>query len=348
MYIPKINLTLAGQAVTDELWSDVGAGVLLLGHDAFFGNSEMEIYTGPGKTGTKLTETTDYVLLNEDADLTARAGAAVYTAIQIVNATYQSGALYFTYKAIADYAAIDDINAIKCLTGAKVGMEIYLAGSDDLRITAGFLHVNNGRDHYLQTDTETLLTGESALAGWKYVTVNNTGAVNIRNATGNADQRPTDSYFQWSGYIHDKGGYYYNASERIIGAIYRVSSSSWYIINCGEDGQETGENLIGSWERAGKIQMVHGRLNFSCAISTAVGSMFTSPTKAAAVWPVEFLPGVTPQVSYAATSTGFDCLISSVETPTATGHNGVYLMRPVTDPTSRARYVDFIAIGKWR
>ena len=276
MFIPKINLTLAGQAVTDELWSDVGAGVLLLGHDAFFGNSDMEVYTGPGKTGTKLTETTDYVLLNEDADLTARAGAAVYTAIQIVNATYQSGALYFTYKAIADYAAIDDINAIKCLTGAKVGMEIYLAGSDDLRITAGFLHVNNGRDHYLQTDTETSLTGESALAGWKYITINNAGAANIRNATGNANERPTDSYFQWAGYIHDKAGYYYNASERIIGAVYRVNSTSWRIINCGENGNEAGENANGTWERSGESQTCKIEVSYA-NVTIANGANYSSP-----------------------------------------------------------------------
>jgi len=346
MFIPKINLTLAGQAVTDELWSDVGAGVLLLGHDAFFGNSEMEIYTGAGKAGTKLTETTDYVLLNEDADLTAKAGQTVYTAIQIVNATYQSGTLYFTYKAVADYAATDDINAIKCLTGAKVGMEIYLAGSDDLRITPGFLHVNNGRDHYLQTDTETLLAGESALAGWKYVTVNNTGAVNIRNATGNANERPTDSYFQWSGYIHDKGGYYYNASERIIGAIYRVSSSSWYIINCGEDGEETGEDSLGAWERVGNVQTARGRYSVTCAIDQATGSIYISPV-ISPVWPAAFRTGESPQANYTPVTDAMPLFLLSYNKPTATGHNGIFLARAITS-SSATRHIDFVAIGKWR
>ena len=348
MFIPKINLTLAGQAVTDELWSDVGAGVLLLGHDAFFGNSDMEVYTGPGKTGTKLTETTDYVLLNEDADLTAKAGVAVYTALQIVNATYQSGALYFTYKAIADYAAIDDINAIKCLTGAKVGMEIYYAGSDDLRITAGFLHVNNGRDHYLQTDTETLLTGESVLAGWKYVTINNSGAVNIRNATGNANERPTDSYFQWAGYVHDKGGYYYNASERIIGAVYRVSATVWYIINCGEDGAETGENLIGSWERVGNVQTVRGFVTAETTCAQAEGSFFVTPILISSVWPTSFKTGEIPQVNYTVTTAGYLHMVYSSGIPHAAGHSDFRLMRATADSTIRIRRVDFIAIGKWR
>jgi hypothetical protein len=306
----------------------------------------MEIYTGPGKTGTKLTETTDYVLLNEDADLTAKAGVAVYTALQIVNATYQSGALYFTYKAIADYAAIDDINAIKCLTGAKVGMEIYLAGSDDLRITAGFLHVNNGRDHYLQTDTETLLTGESALAGWKYITINNSGAVNIRNATGNANERPTDSYFQWSGYIHDKAGYYYNASERIIGAVYRVNSTSWRIINCGEGGSETGENSIGAWERVGNVQTARGRLNVTCAIDQATGSIYISPV-INPVWPAAFRTGESPQTSYTPATDAIPLFLLSYNKPTATGHNGIFLARAITS-SSATRHIDFVAIGKWR
>ena len=340
MYIPKINLTLAGQAVTDELWSDVGAGVLLLGHDAFFGNSEMEIYTGPGKTGTKLTETTDYVLLNEDADLTAKAGATVYTALQIVNATYQSGALYFTYKAVADYAAVDDINAIKCLTGAKAGMEIYLAGSDDLRITAGFLHVNNGRDHYLQTDTETSLTGESALAGWKYITINNAGAVNIRNATGNANERPTDSYFQWSGYIHDKGGYYYNASERIIGAVYRVSATSWYIINCGENGNETGENSNGSWKRTGGNQQCSVTYSASVTITNSANH-----TTADQTLPIGFTS--TPRSAVNLTASPSSACFQVASSVTTTTISITVRNQSGADRTGALTYHAIIT-GKWR
>lgn len=345
MYIPKINLTLTGHPVADEKWSNVGAGVLLLGHDAFFGNNDMEIYTGPGKTGTKLTETTDYVLLNEDTDLSDKAGQAVYTAIQIVNATYQSGELYFTYKAVADYAAIDDINAIKCLTGAKVGMEIYLAGSDDLRITPGFLHVNNGRDHYLQTDTETLLTGESGWAGWKYVTINHAG-VNVRNATGDANERPTDSFFQWSGYIHDKAGYYYNANERIIGAAYRVSATEWYIINCGEGGDETGENSLGRWERNGDMQTVSGSKSAVCAIDTAAGAVYISPSQSGA-WPTDFKINTTPKAAFFNTGPTYITWLASFGEATATGYSGIYFMRGTSHGTSGRKF-DFIATGRWR
>lgn len=348
MFIPKINLTLTGHPVVDEKWSDVGAGVLLLGHDAFFGNADMEIYTGPGKTGTKLTETTDYVLLNEDADLTAKAGQTVYTAIQIVNATYQSGALYFTYKAVADYAAIDDINAIKCLTGAKVGMEIYHAGPNDLRITPGFLHVNNGRDHYLQTDTETLLTGEAGWWGWKYVTINHAGAVNVRNATGEGYERPTDSFFQWSGYIHDKGGYYYNANERIIGAVYRVSAGEWYIINCGEGGEESGENSLGYWHRTkdGK-QECWGRRTESLSATTSYGTLYRSAS-VLVTWPVAF----TVEPTYSFDTTMLPDFITMTATLTTSidikiGAN-VYVIKSASDSTPRTTYIGFHATGRWK
>ncbi|MBW2084430.1 MAG: hypothetical protein JRI54_00140 [Deltaproteobacteria bacterium] len=135
--------------------------------------------------------------------------------------------------------------------GAKRGLEIYYYGSDDIRITPGFIHVNDGSNDYGVVKTsETELTGESGLgAQWYYVTIDTSGTVTLRSATGAATERPTDAYFQWSGYNHAKQGYYYDTDERIIGAVYRVNATTWYIINCGEGGAESGKNEYGEWKR---------------------------------------------------------------------------------------------------
>jgi len=108
----KVNLDLTAAAaenlISDELKNNVGAAAFNLDHDFFYGDTELEIWTGAGKTGTQLEEDTDYTLAGIDANLTARAGRNVYTTVTIDNVTYQTGDLYFTYQAAADYVDADD------------------------------------------------------------------------------------------------------------------------------------------------------------------------------------------------------------------------------------------------
>lgn len=108
--IDKLDKNLTGTAISDEIHEDVGASAFNLDHDTFFGSTDLEIWTGPGKTGTQLTETTDYTLGGEDTRLTSEAGKSVYTQVTVTNGTYQSGTLYFTYKTVGDYVEAEDPN----------------------------------------------------------------------------------------------------------------------------------------------------------------------------------------------------------------------------------------------
>ena len=234
---------------------------------------------------------------------------------------------------------------LKLLVGRKIGLNIFYADADDIRVTSGICHVNNGADHCVEKATETKVT-VSPIAKWQYVVINNLGNIATREATGTISERPTDPCFQWSGYNSSKQGYYFNKSERIIGSIYRVSSSNWHIINCGEGGNETGENSIGSWERVGNVQTVRGRLSVVCAIDQATGSIYISPV-ISPVWPAAFRTGESPQTSYTPAADAIPLWLLSYNKPSATGHNGIFLARAITS-SSATRHIDFVAIGKWR
>lgn len=164
---------------------------------------------------------------------------------------------------------------LKLLVGRKIGLNIFYADADDIRVTSGICHVNNGADHCVEKATETKVT-VSPIAKWQYVVINNLGNIATREATGTISERPTDPCFQWSGYNPSKQGYYFNKSERIIGAIYRVSSSNWHIINCGENGNEAGENANGTWERSGESQTCKIEVSYA-NVTIANGANYSSP-----------------------------------------------------------------------
>jgi len=108
--IQKLNKNLTGHDISDEVHSDVGSSAFELDHDTFFAGSDLEIWTGAGGTGTQLVEDTDYSVSGQDSDLSTEAGKDVYTLITVINGTYQSGDLYFTYKTLGDYVEAADIN----------------------------------------------------------------------------------------------------------------------------------------------------------------------------------------------------------------------------------------------
>ncbi len=107
----KVNLDLAktnsSNIIADELLSNVGSSAFSLEHDRFFGSTDMRIWTGAGETGTQLTDGVDYSLQGLDSDLTAESVASIYSTVIILNATYQTGNLYFNY-----HAAGDEIDAL--------------------------------------------------------------------------------------------------------------------------------------------------------------------------------------------------------------------------------------------
>jgi len=111
----KMNLDLNGVTFSDEVHTDVGAPAFEIAHD-WFTQADLVIRTAAAGGGTLLVEGTDYQLSEQSLDdttkgvagLSTRAGKAVFRKIQVINASYQTGTLYFSGKYIADSADAGD------------------------------------------------------------------------------------------------------------------------------------------------------------------------------------------------------------------------------------------------
>jgi len=124
MALMDINLT--GATFTDYHLVNVGVGAFQLEHD-WFTKEDLVIRTAPAWGGTLLIEGTDYTLGTKSNELSARVSAAgptrqVFHEITIINATYQSGDLYFSGKYIADSNEAGDINALQDQLGAHAAL----------------------------------------------------------------------------------------------------------------------------------------------------------------------------------------------------------------------------------
>ncbi len=130
----RIEINLTGIVFTDEIHYNVGAAAFKLsdtitpypdpienaGSD-FFTKEDLVIRDTTGGGGNLLAEGAgnDYLLSEEDTDLTTRVTAAVgstrtvYQKIQIINAVYQDVDLYFSGKYIADSNSGEDFNWIR-------------------------------------------------------------------------------------------------------------------------------------------------------------------------------------------------------------------------------------------
>jgi hypothetical protein len=101
------NLNLdSPEQIHAELYEDVGADTFQLGtyKRAFYG---VQIYHGADSNDTLLQLDIDYTLEDEDTYYTDMAGFAIYTGIKIINATYQVGDLFISYKCIGTYTDKD-------------------------------------------------------------------------------------------------------------------------------------------------------------------------------------------------------------------------------------------------
>jgi hypothetical protein len=225
--------------------------------------------------------------------------------------------------------------------GRKIGLEIYYNGSDDIRIRKGIIHVNDGTDHLITKTTETELTGESSLTGWNFVTINNEGIIQLQAATGTDAQRPTNTFYQFGNYNQDKHGYYYNENERIIGAIFRIDATNWYIINNFEGQNEEGQNEYGFWEINGGRLRQHGTHTFTTTIAKSSGSLYYGgPTTI--TFPVDASVD-TPKVSFSgASATAAPFWVVNQAPPTSASVD-IYLFKSLSDTASRDRLIDFQA-----
>lgn len=193
----KVNLDLTAAAaenlISDELKNNVGAAAFNMEHDFFYGGTEMEIWTAAGGTGTQLTEGVDYTLGDIDANFTTRAGRNVYTTVTIDNVTYQTGDLYFTYQATADYVDADDRYMVVRATGqyweltSGGAFEVYTtdAGASSVKIdTLGGvdIDVDNGLTINEDSGATFTLSGSGA---WTMVGAGGQNLLFQSNSAGN-------------------------------------------------------------------------------------------------------------------------------------------------------------------
>lgn len=112
--------------VTRELYTNVGALDFQLGtyRRAFKGSTDLEIWDS-AVGGAQLTEGIDYVITGQDLFFSNDAGFAIYSTVQVINVTYQTGNIYITYQAVGTYeekTIFDDLDTrIAALEAASAG-----------------------------------------------------------------------------------------------------------------------------------------------------------------------------------------------------------------------------------
>lgn len=115
--VERMNINLSGTTFADETHTDCGAAAFELDHD-WFTEEDLVIRTAAAGGGTLLVLDTDYQLVGESVDdatkgvtgLSTRTAKTVYHQVQILNASYQTGTLYFSGKYIGDSIDADDYN----------------------------------------------------------------------------------------------------------------------------------------------------------------------------------------------------------------------------------------------
>jgi hypothetical protein len=137
------NLNIDSPAqIHAELYQDVGASTFQLGtyKRGFY---DVQIYHGADSNDTLLQLDIDYTLEEEDSAYTDMAGFAIYTGIKIINATYQVGDLFISYKCIGTYTDKDmyenivntlELEVVRNSTVAKTASYAVLNGDGYTRI----------------------------------------------------------------------------------------------------------------------------------------------------------------------------------------------------------------------
>ena len=138
------------------------------------------------------------------------------------------------------------------LRGMKAGLEISYVSSDTLSIAPGQYHINDGvTERIVQIGSAIAInsgtTNFPATANGRFICLDNTGAMTLENATVSGTIRASDAVYQ--SLSSGKYGYYFSATKRIIGVIYKVSSTIWQITNNFDRDAEAGFSTVGTWER---------------------------------------------------------------------------------------------------
>jgi hypothetical protein len=118
-----LDILLTGYDITDEVINRTSSASLKLEHDTIRGSADVEIWTGPGGTGTQLAMTTDYTLGSEDTRLTTAAGVTIYKTLAVINGAYHATDLYVTYNTVGDYASVASIRSAAIQTAIQTAIQ---------------------------------------------------------------------------------------------------------------------------------------------------------------------------------------------------------------------------------
>jgi hypothetical protein len=238
------------------------------------------------------------------------------------------GRLYISTNACSSWVEIQPAG------DADKEWRVSCMSADGTKILAGEGGASSGR-LYSISKTRTLISSSTpnfpSAGEWKFVCLDINGNITLENATGTAAQRPTDNCYSKTAAVvgYDavgKHGYYFSDSKRIIGAVHKVSATSWYIINNYNGREEIGETSVGkyyidtgggNWLGAGIIESgidsvtgYHYR-KFSDGVLECWGTATISTSilydmnlgtygwslyygDGTITWPIAFKPGTTP------------------------------------------------------
>lgn len=233
--------------------------------------------------------------------------------------------------------------------GKKNGLDLYNSATNVVTIRPGSLHIHNGFVNFLFQTTEWNTIdvssgndsdGVAYTTSWYFVTVDKDGTFRTHAGTGADTERPSDTVYSWvdddnTGFRHDKQGYYYNSSERIIGAFYR-STDIDYVINNYDITNEVGENSLGFWRA-----LSDGTLEQHTVVDNVAGSSATW------TFPVPFIASGATCVGSHAEGSGNSLGVTFSE---ATTTSVAWQSRYWTDGSSYNGTLknSLISIGRWR
>lgn len=107
----RYDFSPTGYTITDELVNRASTQPQFLSHD-LIKSSSIDVWTGPGNTGTRLIKNVDYSLTIKDIKRSEMAGFDIYTLFAIINPAFLSVNVYVSFVTCGDYVSIAGIQDI--------------------------------------------------------------------------------------------------------------------------------------------------------------------------------------------------------------------------------------------
>lgn len=237
----EMAITLAGTSFTDELHTNYGASAKSLrdtlevtGHDYF---RSLTIRTASGGGGTALVLGVDYNVTEKNDDLSARASDAlgttvnIYKKVTIINATYQTGNLYFSGYYHGDAISAVRVNADVKNNYSNMGLLTAALYNDAgvLKLSTGLIGINDGSyTAILDITSITTLDFTGITNGyWFSIEMSRSNDSPVFTLADLAGETTVNHIPDVSAYFKEyKNGFYLTSTKRLIGLGYKNSSAA--------------------------------------------------------------------------------------------------------------------------